>query len=46
VYYREKLLLSVDMLIGRLMWVNYQEISTAVDQLWLPDWQTDAVSDW
>ena len=31
---------------GRLMWVNYQEISIAVDQFWLTDWQTEAVSDW
>ena len=31
-------------LIGSLMWVNYQEISTAVDQFWL--YNFEAVSDW
>ena len=31
--------------ISRLMWVNYQELSTAVDQFWLTDWHTEAVSD-
>jgi len=33
------------MLTGRLMWVNYQELSNCY-QFWLTDWQTDTVSDW
>ena len=44
---RQKLLLSIAMLIGRLVRVNYQEISNCcIDQFWLTDWQTDAISDW
>ena len=40
-YYRHKLLFSVVMLTGRLMWVNYQEISNfcrPVLTYWLTDW--------
>ena len=48
VYYRQKLLFSVAMSTGRLMWVNYQEISNCCIPV-LTYWQTyrtDAVSDW
>jgi len=41
VYYRQKLLFSVAMSTGRLMWVNYQEISNCcipVLTYWLTDW--------
>ena len=34
------------MLIGRLMWVIINKYQTAVDQFWLTEWQTDAISDW
>jgi len=27
------------------MWVYYKN-QTAIDQFWLTDWQTDAISDW
>jgi len=28
------------------MWVIINKYQTAVDQFWLTDWQTDAISDW
>ena len=45
-YYRQKLLLSIAVLIGRFVWVIFKKYQTAVDQFSLTDWQTDAISDW
>ena len=44
----KKLLLSVAMLTGRLMWVNYQEISNCyrpVFTYWLTDWRRQWLTD-
>ena len=41
-YYRQKLLKNFVTLIEFII-KNYQ---TVVDQLWLSDWQTDAITDW
>ena len=44
----KKLLLSVAMLTGRLMWVNYQEISNCcrpVLTYWLTDWRRQWLTD-
>ena len=43
--YRQKLLLSVAMLTGRLMWVNYQEISNCCRPV-LTYWLTDRCHQW
>ena len=43
--YRQKLLLSVAMLTGRLMWVNYQEISNCCRPV-LTYWLTDRCRQW
>jgi len=34
------------MLIGRLMWVYFQQISNCCRLVWLTDWQTDTISYW
>jgi len=47
-YYRQKLLLSVAMWTGRLMWVNYQEISNCCKPVltyWLTGWRRQRLTD-